>query len=236
MATIANICQCSLDDCGLSTIFKESHRDRICGVHNPKEAENERKQREQIAEQLKQELETISQLLDKQHTKAVCKLRVHKVCGRYLCQLKDGRLKLNKQAIRGAERYDGKYLIRTSDDTLSLKDIALGHKQLIEVEQVFRKLKSTLSLRPMYHRLDERIQAYILLNWLALLLIRIAEVETGASWPRLRQELDEIHLGRFSSKNGDLYQRTELTHEQRLIHGRLGIEAPPKIHEMQPKS
>src|SRR5699024_11935180 len=143
----------------------------------------ERKQRETIIKQLEQELEGLSQLPDKQHTKAVCRLRAHKLFGRYLRQLKDGRLKLNKQAIRDAERYDGKYLIRTSDDTLSVEDIALGYKQLIEVEQGFRKLKSTLSIRPMYLRLDERIQTHILLYWLALRLIRIAEVVTGACWP-----------------------------------------------------
>ncbi|WP_010532500.1 IS1634 family transposase [Lentibacillus jeotgali] len=211
-------------------------RKRFVLVYNPKEAEKERKQRETIIEQLEQELEGLNQLPDKQHTKAVCRIRAHKVFSPYLRQLKDGRLKLNKQAIRDAERYDGKYLIRTSDDTLSVEDIALGYKQLIEVEQGFRKLKSTLSLRPMYHRLDERIQTHILLNWLALLLIRIAEVDTGTTWLRLRQALDKIHLGKFSSKNGELYQRTELTYEQRLIHGRLGIEAPPKIYDLQPKS
>ncbi len=211
-------------------------RKRLVLVYNPKEAEKEKKHRDKIIEDLTRELENLRQLPDKQHTKAVCALRSHQVYGRYLRQLKDGQLKLNKQAIRDAERYDGKYLIRTSDDTLSAEDVALGYKQLIEVEAGFRKLKSTLSLRPMYHRLEERIQSHVLLNWLALLLIRIIEIQTEQTWTSLRHTLDQIHLGRFSSKNGDLFQRTELTHEQRQILGTLGIEPPPGFLEIQPKA
>nr|WP_243646825.1 hypothetical protein [Melghiribacillus thermohalophilus] len=48
----------------------------------------------------------------------------------------------------------------TSDDTLSVEDVALGYKQLLPVENAFRILKSTLHLRPIYHRLEERIRAH----------------------------------------------------------------------------
>jgi transposase len=211
-------------------------RKRFVLVYNPKEAEKEQKHRKAVIEQLTQELDGLKQLPDKQHTKAVCDLRSHKLYGRYLRQLKDGRLKLNKQAIRDAARYDGKYLIRTSDDTLSVDDIALGYKQLIEVESSFRELKSTLTLRPMYHRLEERIQSHILINWLALLLVRIAEYETNQTWRNLRKTMDQIHLGYYSSKKGDFDQRTELTHQQRETLRALGIKAPPKIFNIQPKT
>jgi transposase len=103
-----------------------------------------------------------------------------------LRQLKDGTLRIDKQAVREAEKYDGKYLIRTSDDTLSAEDVALGYKQLVDIEQAFRTLKSTLELRPMYHRLEDRIRAHVLLSWLALLLVRIVEIRTNESWPKVR--------------------------------------------------
>jgi transposase len=63
----------------------------------------------------------------------------------------------------------GKYIISSSDDTLSAGDIALKYKQLMEVERAFRTLKTTLDLRPVYHRKDERIQAHVFLCFLALL-------------------------------------------------------------------
>lgn len=69
-----------------------------------------------------------------------------------------GNLKLNTQAIKAMEHLDGKYFIRASDDTLSTEDIALGYKQLFEVERAFRTLKTTLALRPVYHRKEERIR------------------------------------------------------------------------------
>lgn len=87
-----------------------------------------------------------------------------------------------------------------------------------------------------YHRLEERIQSHILLNWLALLLVRIAEYETKQTWRNLRRTLEQIHLGHYSSKKGTFDQRTELIHKQRQILGALGVEAPPKIFDIQSNS
>lgn len=211
-------------------------RKRYVLVHNPKETERDRLRRKELIERLEAELEGLKQLSNQAHTKAACRLRTHPTYGKYLRQLKDGTLKLDKQAIRDAEKYDGKYLIRTSDDTLSAEDVALGYKQLVDVEDAFRTLKTTLELRPMYHRLENRIRAHILLCWLALLLVRIIEEETGETWTALRKELDRIHLGHFSSNNGDVYQSTELTPKQRKTFDTLGIEAPPKFLKIQPKA
>jgi transposase len=121
--------------------------------------------------------------------------------------LKDGTLRIDKQAAVKAEKYDGKYLIRTFDDTLSTEDVAVGHKQLVDIKQDFRTLKSTLELHSMYHRLEDCIQAHVLLSWPALLLVRIVEIHTHESWLKVRDEHDHLMLGHFSSKNGDLYQR-----------------------------
>lgn len=211
-------------------------RKRYVLVYNPKEAERDRARREQTIHKLQAHLEDLKQLGGQTHTKAACQLRSHATYGKYLRQLKDGTLKLDKQAIRDAEKYDGKYLIRTSDDTLSAEDVALGYKQLVDVEDAFRTLKTTLELRPMFHRLEDRIRSHILLSWLALLLVRIVEVETGVTWNALRKELDRIHLGHFSSKNGDVYQSTELTVKQRETFATLGIEPPPRFLEIHPKA
>ncbi|WP_198518538.1 IS1634 family transposase, partial [Geobacillus sp. Manikaran-105] len=160
-------------------------RQRYVLVYNPSEAERQRKERETLLESLKEELEGLRQLPNEAHHKATCRLRSHPSYGKYLRQLKDGTLRIDKQAVREAEKYDGKYLIRTSDDTLSAEDVAIGYKQLVDIEQAFRTLKSTLELRPMYHRLEDRIRAHVLLSWLALLLVRIVEIRTHESWPNV---------------------------------------------------
>ncbi len=71
-------------------------------------------------------------------------------------------------------------------------------------------MKSVLDLRPVYHRLEERIRAHVLLCWLALLLVRVAENQAGQTWPAMRRELDRIHLGTFTGPAGTFQQRTEL--------------------------
>ena len=68
----------------------------------------------------------------------------------------------------------GKFLLSTSDPDISAEDVALGYKNLLEAERSFRDLKGILRLRPVFHRLEERIRAHILICWLALLLVRLA--------------------------------------------------------------
>lgn len=140
-----------------------------------------------------------------------------------------GNLKIDTQSIKAMEHLDGKYLIRTSDDTISTEDVALGYKQLLEVERAFRTLKTTLELRPVYHRKEERIRSHVLLCWLALLLVRIAEVNTLQTWPILRSELDAMHLIEHESVDGKVFQRTELTEGQKRILFLLQVPEPAKI-------
>ncbi len=81
----------------------------------------------------------------------------------------------------------------------------------MEVERAFRTLKSTLSLRPVYHTSDERIRSHVLICWLALLLVRIVELEAGMTWTRVRSEIERLHLGKFLYKDEHILQYTELT-------------------------
>ncbi len=144
--------------------------------------------------------------------------------GRYLKELKSGHLKVDKAKIKQAEKLDGKYLLSTSDRSLSAEDIALGYKQLMEVERAFLTLKST----PVYHTKDDRIRSHVMLCWLALLLVRIAELETGMTWPKIRSELERFHLGKFLHKDRRILQYTESTNIQRKILKKLKKPLPQK--------
>ena len=156
--------------------------------------------------------------------------------GRYVKELKSGKLKIDKAKVRQDEKLDGKYLLSTSDLHLSAEDIALGYKQLLEVERAFRTLKCTLSLRPVYHSKDDRIRSHVLICWLALLLVRIAEVETGQSWPKIRQQMQQQNLVDLFGTNGRILQYTELTSSQRNILNRLKIKPPKRILSVESAS
>jgi hypothetical protein len=110
----------------------------------------------------------------------------------------------------------------------------LGYKQLLEVEDAFRTLKTTLDLRPVYHRLDDRIRAHVLLCWLALLLIRVAEYRTGQPWRTLRSQLDRMHVGEFAGPGGRVLQRTETTREQDRIFKALKLNEPTRLFAVTP--
>ncbi|MBC7326416.1 MAG: IS1634 family transposase, partial [Moorella sp. (in: Bacteria)] len=186
-------------------------RVRYILVRNPKEAEKERLEREKILTRLKEELKAIGDLKGEPHTKACCQLIAHPTYGRYLKTDKKGQPYIDMAKVKAEEKLDGKYLLRTSDDTLSPEDVALGYKQLLEVEDAFRTMKQSLELRPVYHRLSDRIHAHVLLCWLGLLLIRVAETKVEDSWQNIRQTLERMHLGEFIAPDGRVLQRTETT-------------------------
>ena len=153
---------------------------------------------------------------------------------RYLRATPGGLLRTDAAKIKAEENLDGKYLLRSSDPRLSAEDIAVGYKQLLEVERGWRDLKQVIDLRPVYHRKEERIRAHVILCWLALLLIRIAETTTGMTWRKVKDELDELHLGLFQGPAGVFRQRTDLTKPQRDILAKLGFPEPKKILQADP--
>ena len=95
-------------------------------------------------------------------------------------------------------------------------------------------MKTTLEMRPVYHRLEERIRAHVILCWLALLLVRIVETTTGDTWNSVREDLQDLHVGTFTGPAGTFRQRTELTTAQRDILAKLDINPPKKIIELGP--
>ena len=201
-------------------------RKRYVVAFNPQQAELDRINREQILDRLSCELEALN---EKKTSKTQCKVMLHQSMGRYVKELKSGKLKIDRAKVKKDEKLDGKYLLSTSDQHLSAEDIALGYKQLLEVERAFRTLKSTLNLRPVYHSKDDRIRSHVVLCWLALLLIRIAEVETGLSWSRIRRQMQQQNLIDLFGKNGRILQHTELTPSQRNILNKLKIPSPKRI-------
>jgi len=212
-------------------------RRRFILVHNPEEARKDKATREKTLKKIDEALKSIGEQRGKCHKKSVCTLRSHRTMGRYLRQLKTGEIKIDKGKIKEEAHLDGKYIISTSDDTLSPEDVALGYKQLMEVERAFRTLKTTMDLRPVYHRKDERIQAHVFLCFLALLLVRIAERKTNMTWDRIKAQMERLHLGEFFSKDGRVLQATELTPEQLNILKLLKIPPPQRIRniKMTPK-
>jgi hypothetical protein len=211
---------------------------RTIVVRNPREARHDLKVRENILATLSTEIERLNTHTARKgaaHSKAVCALKSHSAYGRYVKELKGGKLVVDTTKVKADEALDGKYVIFTSDQTLSAEDVVLGYKQLAEVEAGFRTLKTQLELRPIHHRLEERIRAHVLLCWLALLLIRVAETKSGLTWGAMREALEEITLTRLSTKDGRSEIVSLLTDAQRNVLKKLGIKPPVAVRKLAPK-
>ena len=221
----------------------------IC--HNPEQAERDRTAREDAVTRLETELARIKQARERgrankktstttkrkaeaAHTKAECALRDHPSLGRWLRQQANGRLVIDRAKVKAEERLDGKYLIATSDPHITSEDAALGYKSLLEAERGFRDLKSSLLLRPVFHRLEHRIRAHVLLCWLALLLTRVAERRTSMTWHRIATELGRIHAVTLTGTAGTAVHTTPLTTTQAGILRDCQVTPPPRITALDP--
>jgi len=77
---------------------------------------------------------------------------------------------VDKQKLNAAQQRDGHYLLRSN---LTGEDPAVlwtRYVQLTQIESVFRSLKSELGIRPIYHQLEHRADAHVLIAFLAYCL------------------------------------------------------------------
>jgi hypothetical protein len=220
----------------------------IC--HNPEQAQRDQAQRDDALTRIQAELGRIAEQRNRDaqrprgdktrtrneaaHVRAECALRDHPTLGRWLLQQANGRLKVNAGKVKAEARLDGKYLIATSDPHISAEDTALGYKNLLEAERGFRDLKTQLLLRPVFHRLEHRIRAHVLICWLALLLTRVAERGTGETWRNINRQLGRITQVTLAGPAGTITQTTPLQPGQKAIYQALSIQPPARITTFDP--
>ena len=74
---------------------------------------------------------------------------------------------VDKPKLKAAQQRDGHYLLRSN---LTSEDPAVlwtRYIQLTQIESIFRSLKSEWGIRPIYHQLEHRADAHILIAFLA---------------------------------------------------------------------
>jgi transposase len=106
---------------------------------------------------------------------------------------------VDKKKLKEAELRDGHYLLRSN---LIGEDPAVlwtRYVQLTQIESVFRSLKSELGIRPVYHRLEHRVDAHILVAFLAYCLQvtlkhRLMEHAPGLTATAVMEKLGTIQL------------------------------------------
>ena len=137
----------------------EDERFVIC--FNPGAAERDAAVRTRMIAQLEEAIRDSDQLSRDKRAELRGVISTRPGLNRYLRVTPGGLLRADAGKAKAEENLDGKYLLRTADPGLSAEDIALGYKQLLEVERGWRDMKQVIDLRPVYHRKEERIRAWV---------------------------------------------------------------------------
>lgn len=150
---------------------------------------------------------------------------------------------VDKKKLRNAELRDGHYLLRsnlTGEDPGVLWE---RYIQLTQIEAAFKTMKSELGLRPIYHRLGDRVEAHILVAFLAYCLLvtlknRLQALAPGLTPRAVLDTLAPIQMldVTFPTTDGRrlvMPRYTQPTPEQKLLLHQLRLtlpdQPPPRI-------
>jgi transposase len=150
---------------------------------------------------------------------------------------------LDKAKLKEAELHDGHYLLRTNlleEDPAVLWD---RYVQLTQIEAAFKCLKSDLGIRPIHHQLECRVDAHILVAFLAYCLTvtlrhRLKMQAPGLTPRAVLEKLAGIQMLDVSFPTTDgrrlvMPRHTEPSPEQALLLHHLNLvlpqQPPPRI-------
>ena len=171
--------------------------------------------------------------------------RFPSVADLYALQLQEseGQLRVHWQMLperrTWQETREGAYLLRTNLPAESGAELWTKYMQLTEAEAVFRVLKSGLSIRPLFHQLEPRVKAHILVAflgyalWVTLkhLLQRKQSPLTPARVLALLSTVQsaDIVLPTTDGREIRLRRVTTPSPEQRAVLGLLGVTLPERL-------
>ena len=208
--------------------------DRFIICYNPEQADRDATTRDRLVTRLTEMIDGTDKLTATKRAELRGRISTMPGLNRFLRVTPQGLLRIDKAKITAETNLDGKYLLRTSDPKMSAEDVALGYKQLLQVERGWRDMKSTLDLRPVFHRLEERIRAHVLLCWLALLLIRLAENRTGSTWATIKRETTRLHAVTVTTDDGTYTTATKPSPATTAIFTAAGLPAPASLLAITP--
>jgi hypothetical protein len=155
--------------------------ERLVCCHNPALAEKRARKRQELLAATEKELTPIAAATRRAtrplRGKDKIALRVGKVFNHYkmakhfTIEITDESFTFtrNTEAIAAEAALDGIYVLRTNlpEQTLTQHDVVLRYKNLADVERFFRTLNGELDVRPIRHRLADRVRAHLFLRMLS---------------------------------------------------------------------
>lgn len=166
------------------SLFELTHTDypgeRLIACRNPDLAQRRAHKRQALLQATQQELEKVRSSVASARLSGKARVGVrvgrvvnkYKVAKHFALTIEEKRFdfKLLEEQVAAEAALDGIYVLRTNLPwkQMNAAETVRSYKGLCEVERAFRSLKSVdLKIRPIHHRLEDRVRAHIFLCMLA---------------------------------------------------------------------
>jgi len=147
-------------------------------------------------------------------------------------------LSLRTGKLRQVRRREGRYLLRSNLSGEDPAKLWQFYIQLTQVEAAFKNLKDDLSLRPIFHQLEHRIEAHIFVAFLAYCLhvslrTRLRVLGPGLT-PRSMLEkfatiqMLDVHFPTTDGRELVFCRYTQPEKDHKMLLAQLGWELPPQ--------
>jgi transposase len=143
---------------------------------------------------------------------------------------------LRKDRLRKARRREGRYLLRTNLVGRDPAQMWEFYTQLVQVEEAFKNLKGDLTIRPIFHQKEERIEAHIFVAFIAYamhvtLRRRLRDLAPGLT-PRSVLEkfgavqMIDVHLPTTDGREVIMSRYTQPERELKILLKQLRLSLP----------
>jgi hypothetical protein len=146
--------------------------------------------------------------------------------------------KINRTKYRQVRNRDGRYLLRSNQASTEPSVLWRQYLILTEVEEAFRNIKGDLSIRPIYHQVESRIEAHILVSFIAYCLhVTLRQLARGRApglTPRsiLEQlkviQMIDVHVPTTDGRELKMSRYTKPDKAQQLLLSQLNLQLPPQ--------
>jgi IS4 transposase len=128
-------------------------------------------------------------------------------------------LSINEQKYNYDSQFDGLKGFITNDFSLSPNQIIDHYTNLWHIERAFRISKTDLKIRPIYHRLENRIYSHILISFVAYTVYKEFERKLKINNISIKRKSTIGFIkSMYGIVQGDEISLMKLSHEQQLIY------------------
>jgi transposase len=145
---------------------------------------------------------------------------------------------LRKKKLREVFKREGRYVLRTNLKESDPAKVWEFYLQLVEVEEAFKNLKGDLSIRPIFHQLQRRIEAHIFVCFLAYSVHITLRHQLRAKAPGLtvrqvlekfgRMQMMNVHFPTTDGRELVFVRYTQPEKDQQLLLSQMNWQLPPQ--------